>query len=107
MESAPGYRIQFSLPFFFFGDNRLEQTAVLKVFFDDNVRHGVEHNFHVLCVCGTGQVGIDFFHSFLHVQLLELQLDVIAGVFICVGAWMGREHESTALPHDIIHYRRK
>lgn len=64
----------------------LEKTTILKVFFDDDVCHGVEHNLDVLCVCGTGQVGVDFFHTLLHVQLQELCLDVVAGVVICVWA---------------------
>lgn len=64
----------------------LEKTAIFKVFFDDDVCHSVEHNLDVLCVCGTGQVGVDFFHALLHVQLQELRLDVVAGVIVCVGA---------------------
>lgn len=65
----------------------LEKTAIFKVFFDDDVCHSVEHNLDVLCVCGTGQVGVDFFHTLLHVQLQKLRLDVVAGVIICVGAY--------------------
>ena len=60
----------------------LEETAIFKVFFDDDVCHSVEHNLHVLCVCGTGQVGVDFLHSLLHVQFHELQLDVVGGVVV-------------------------
>lgn len=64
----------------------LEKTAVFKVFFDDDVCHSVEHNLDVLCVCGTGQVGVDFFHTLLHVQVQELRLDVVAGIVVRVGA---------------------
>lgn len=64
----------------------LEETAILKVLFDDDVRHGVEHDLDVLCVCGTGQVGVDFFHALFHVQVQELRLDVVAGVVVRVGA---------------------
>ena len=64
----------------------LEKTAILKVFFDDDVCHGVEHNLNVLCVCGTSQVGVDFFLALLHVQVQKLRLDVVARVVICVGA---------------------
>lgn len=60
----------------------LEKTAIFKVFFDDDIRHSVEHNLDVLCVRGTGQMGVDFFHALLHVQLFELRLDVVAGVFV-------------------------
>lgn len=64
----------------------LEKTAIFKVFFDDDVRHGIEHNLDVLCVCGTGHVAVDFFHALFHVQFQELRLDVVAGIVICVGA---------------------
>lgn len=64
----------------------LKKTAVFKVLFDDDVRHGVEHDLDVLCVCGTGQVGVDFFRALLHVQVQELRLDVAAGIVIRVGA---------------------
>lgn len=64
----------------------LEKTAVFKVFFDDDVCHGVEHDLDVLCVCGTGQVGVDFFLALLHVQVQKLCLDVVAGIVVCVGA---------------------
>lgn len=60
----------------------LEEAATLKVFFDDDVCHGVKHNLNVPCVGGTGQVAVDFFHALLHIQFQELRLDVVAGVFV-------------------------
>lgn len=63
----------------------LEETAIFKILFDDDVRHGVEHDLDVLGVCGTGQVGVDFFLALLHVQVQELRLDVVAGVVVRVG----------------------
>lgn len=66
---------------------RLEQTTVLKVLFDDNVRHGVKHDLDVLRVCGTGQMRVDLFHSLLHVKLLKLLLDISAGIIVRVWTW--------------------
>lgn len=64
----------------------LKQTTVFKVLFDDDIRHGVEHDLNVLRICGTGQVGVDFFLTLLHVEIQELCLDVVAGIIIRVGA---------------------
>lgn len=66
-------------------DRGLEETAIFKILFDDDVRHSVEHNLDVLGVCGTRQVGVDFFLALLHVQVQELRLDVVAGVVVRVG----------------------
>lgn len=65
----------------------LEKTAIFKVFFDDDVCHSVEHDLDVLCVCGTRQVGVDFFYALLHVKVHELVLDVVGGIVICVGTY--------------------
>lgn len=64
----------------------LEKTTILKVFFDDDVCDRIEHNLHVFCVSGTGQVTVDFFHALLHVQFQELSLDVAAGIIVRVWA---------------------
>ena len=64
--------------------NSLEKTTTFKVFFDDDIRDSVEHNLDVLCVCGTGHVGVDLLHTLLHVEVLKLCLNVVAGVVICV-----------------------
>lgn len=85
-DTGSGSDVARSLRTFFPLCSCLEETAILKVFFDDDVCHGVEHNFHVFCVCGTSQVRVDFFHTLLHVQLQELRLDVVAGIVVCVGA---------------------
>lgn len=47
----------------------LEETAVFEIFFDDNVCYGIEHKLDVLCVCGTGHVGVDFFDISSQVQI--------------------------------------
>jgi hypothetical protein len=62
----------------------LEKTTTFKVLFDDDIRDSVEHNLDVLCVCGTGHVGVDLLHTLLHVEVLKLCLDVGAGVVVCV-----------------------
>lgn len=62
----------------------LEKTTIFKVLFDDDVRDGVEHDLDILCVCGAGHVGVDLFHTLLHVEVQELCLDVGAGVVVCV-----------------------
>lgn len=62
-----------------------EQTTVFKIFFDDNVCDSIEHNLDILRICGAGHVGIDLLNSFLHVQVLELKLNVVAGIIVRVG----------------------
>lgn len=65
----------------------LEETAVFEIFFDDNVCYGIEHKLDVLCVCGTGHVGVDFFDISSQVQIQELQLDVVTRILKGVGTW--------------------
>lgn len=64
-----------------------EQPAVLEVLLDDDVSHSVEDELDVLGIGGAGHVGIDLLHVPSHVQLQELQLDVVARIFIGVGTW--------------------
>lgn len=66
----------------------LEETAVLEVFFDDNVCDGIEHKLDVLCVCGTGHVRVDFLDISSHVEIQELDLDVITSIL--EGIWTCR-----------------
>lgn len=47
----------------------LEETTVFEIFFDDNVCYGIKHKLDVLCVCGTGHVGVDFFDVSSQVQI--------------------------------------
>lgn len=67
-----------------------EEAAVLEVLFDDDIRDGVKDEFDVLRVCGTGHVAVDLLHVLSHVEVKELGLDVISGVFKGVGTWGGR-----------------
>lgn len=62
----------------------LEKTTVFQIFFDDDVSDGIEYKLDVLCVCGAGHVGVDFFNVSAHVQVQELHFDVVTSVLICV-----------------------
>lgn len=64
-----------------------EQPAVLEVLLDDDVSHSVEDELDILGIGGTGHVGVDLLHVPSHVQLQELQLDVVARIVISVGTW--------------------
>lgn len=63
-----------------------EESAILQVFFDDDVSHGIKHKLDVLRVCGAGHVGVDLFDVSAHVQVQELHLDVVTGVLVSVRA---------------------
>uniref|UniRef100_A0A8C9NYH8 Uncharacterized protein n=1 Tax=Serinus canaria TaxID=9135 RepID=A0A8C9NYH8_SERCA len=54
-----------------------EQPAVLEVLLDDDVSDGVKDELDVLGIGGAGHVGVDLLHVPPHVQLQELQLDVV------------------------------
>lgn len=69
----------------------LEEAAVLQVFFDDDVSHGVKHELDVLRVRGAGHVGVDLLDVSAHVQVEELHLDVVAGILVSVWAYMRKE----------------
>lgn len=69
----------------------LEETTIFQVFFDDDVGYGVKHKLDVLCVCSAGHVRVDFFDVSAHVQVQELQLDVVTSILISVGAIVFRE----------------
>lgn len=68
----------------------LEEAAVFQVFFDDDVGHSIKHKLDVLRVCGAGHVGVDLLDVSAHVQVQELHLDVVTGVLVSVGAFMGK-----------------
>lgn len=69
--------------YLFFPSHCSEQTTILEIL-DDGVCDSVEHGPDILCVCGTGHVGVDLFLALLHVQILELHLDVVASIIVCV-----------------------
>lgn len=64
-----------------------EQPAVLEVLLDDDVSDGVKDELDVLGIGGAGHVGVDLLHIPPHVQLQELQLDVVARIVVGVGTW--------------------
>lgn len=64
----------------------LKETTIFQVFFDDDVGYGIEHKLDVLCVCGTGHVGVDFFDVSAHVQVQELHFNVVSSILVSVGA---------------------
>lgn len=66
----------------------LEETTVFQVFFDDDVGYGIEHKLDVLCVCGAGHVGVDFFDVSAHVQVQELEFDVVTSILVSVRTLM-------------------
>lgn len=66
----------------------LEETTIFQVFFDDDVGYGIEHKLDVLCVCGAGHVGVDFFDVSAHVQVQELEFDVVTSILISIGTLM-------------------
>lgn len=47
----------------------LEETTIFQVFFDYDVGYSVKHKLHVLCVCCTGHVRVDFFDVSAQVQV--------------------------------------
>ena len=65
----------------------LEETAVLEVFFDDDVSHGIKHELDVLSVCGAGHVGVDLLDVSAHVQVQKLHFNVVSSILVSVGAW--------------------
>lgn len=71
----------------------LKETAIFQVFFDDDVSYGVKHKLDVLCVCGTGHVGVDFFDIPTHVQVQELYFNVVTSILVSVGALMRRDQD--------------
>lgn len=66
--------------------SRSVEPALLQVVFDDDVRHGVKHELHVLGVGGAGEVRVDLLGVFPPVQVLELALDVRRRLLVRVGA---------------------
>lgn len=66
----------------------LEETAILQVFFDDDVGYGIEHKLDVLCVGSAGHVRVDFFDVPAQVQVQELHLDIVTSILIGIGAWV-------------------
>lgn len=72
----------------------LEESAILQVFFDDDVSHGIKHKLDVLRVCGAGHVGVDLFDVSAHVQVQELHLDVVTGVLVSVRACVRKKRFS-------------
>ncbi len=62
----------------------LEEPAVLQVVFDDDVRHGVEDELHVVGVGGAREVRVDLFGVLALVEVLELHLDVGRRVLVRV-----------------------
>lgn len=69
----------------------LEESTVLEVFFDDNIRNCIKYKFDILCICSTGHVTIDFFDVFSHVEVKELTLDIIPCILIRVVPWFSRK----------------
>lgn len=70
---------------------RLEEPAVLEVFFDDNICNCVKDKFDVLRVRSAGHVTVDFFDIFSHVEVKELALDIIPCILIRVVPWFSRK----------------
>ena len=68
------------------GGGALEEATVLQVVLDDDVGDGVEHELHILGVCGAGEVGVDLLGVLPLVQVLELTLDVGSCLLVRVGA---------------------
>lgn len=66
----------------------LEETAILQVFFDDDVGYGIEHELDVLCVGSAGHVRVDFFDVPAQVQVQELHFDIVTSILIGIGAWV-------------------
>lgn len=64
----------------------LEKAAVLQVVLDDDVGHCIKDKLHVLCVGGTGEVGVDLLGVLSLVQVLKLTLNVSCCLLVGVGA---------------------
>ena len=65
----------------------LEQSAVLEVVLDDDVRDGVEDEPDVVGVGGAREVRVHLLHVLALVQVLELELDVVGAVLVRLGTW--------------------
>lgn len=75
-----------------------EEPTVLEVLLDDDVGDGVEDELDVLSISGTGHVRVDLLHIPPHVQLQELQLDVVASIIIGVGTY--KQGRGSPAPHS-------
>lgn len=63
----------------------LEEATVLQIILDDDVGDGIKDELDVVCVCGAGEVGVDFLSFFTFVQVLELHLDICGCFLVRIG----------------------
>ena len=79
----------------------LVETAAPQVVSNDDVGNSVEHELHVLCVCGTGHVCVDLFCLAL-VHALKLGLDVAGRLCEGVGASVLWESDGQGRLFDLL-----
>lgn len=79
-----------------------EESTILEVIFDDNVCYCIKHKLDVVSVCGTSEVGVDFFLVLAFIEILKLHLYVCGSLFICVGTC--RQQRERDEPTMIIMY---
>jgi len=82
-----------------------EQTTVLEVVLNNDIRHCIEHKLDVVGVCSTREVSVYLFLVLPFVQILKLQLDICCSFFVsvrtlktqCVSIKSIPQHYTTAL----------